>query len=466
MSENIAKREIEQKRKLFEELATKIWEHPETAFNEIKAAAWTAELLEQEGFSVERNYLSMPTALRATWGSGYPSIGFLAEYDALPGLSQKAYSTKKEAIINNGPGHGCGHNLLGAANVAAVVGLKKEMEEKGLQGTIVFYGCPAEEILTGKVFMAREGAFREEDVFLAWHPSSISGISIGSLTGLNTAKFHFHGITAHAGAAPHAGRSALDAAEIMNVGANYLREHVTSDVRIHYSYTDAGTAPNIVPDKATVWYYVRALTREAVVDTYDRLKEVARGAAIMNGVTVEEEFLGGCYNTLQNLVLSELVKESYDELGQPDWTQEDEDFALKMNQESGTYNTMKKKGDIKKDIGLSNGAPVITNTNSYGSTDVGDVSHIAPCTFFSVPTWNLGAVAHDWQATSCSGGQLGMKGMIFAANILALSAVKLMENTQLVEKAKEEFNQRMAGREYICPLPDSISIPQPISAED
>jgi len=453
-----AQQTIEEKSKIFEELALKIWDNPELGYNEEKACRWTAQLLQDEGFRVENQYAGVPTALRAVWGDGKPVIGFLGEYDALPGMSQKL-STKKEPIEEDGAGHGCGHNLLGVAHIGAVIGLKKEMEEKNLKGTIVFYGCPAEETLTGKTYMARGGAFKELDISLAWHPASVNLITMGRMTALNSVKFHFKGITAHAGAEPYNGRSALDAAELMNVGANFLREHVTDDVRIHYVFTEGGTAPNIVPDKAAVWYYIRALTREAVVDTYERLIKIAKGAALMTETEMEVDFSGGCYNTLQNKVLVDTIYETMKEIPVPQWTREEIDFAKSLNETSANYETMAASGFITDDVQLDNKISPISYQNSYGSSDVGDVQHLAPGALFMTASSNIGAAFHSWQTTACSGHSIGIKGMLHGAKIMAVSALKAIENPIIIEKAKAEFEEAMHGKEYICPIPDEIPIP-------
>jgi len=336
MSGQIARKEISTKKDVLIGLSRKIWENPERAYQEVKASQWIADFLEKEGFAVERGYAGMPTAIRAVWGDGEPYIGFLGEYDALPGLSQKV-SSIKEPVVEGGIGHGCGHNLLGVACVAAVLGAKQEMVNKGLTGTLVFYGCPAEEVLTGKVFMARGGAFRELDLSFAYHPSTSYIYSLGKLAAMNSVKFHFKGKTAHAGGNPQDGRSALDAAEIMSVGANYLREHVPDGTRIHYAYTDVNEAPNVVPDKTTVWYFVRSLSREVVEQTYERLIKVAEGAAMMTETEVEIEFLGGCYETLQNSVLMNLIRDTAIELGPVAWTEEDIVFAEKLNEQGDMY---------------------------------------------------------------------------------------------------------------------------------
>ena len=455
----LAQQEIDQKANVIEDLAKRIWENPELAYHEVKASEWTAQVLKDEGFEVETGYVGLPTAIKATWGSGKPVIGFLGEYDALPGLSQKVDPTKKDPIVEGGPGHGCGHNLLGAAHVGAVIGIKKEMEEKKLSGTIIFYGCPAEELLTGKTFMARGGAFKELDMAFAWHPGADNQLTNGAMTALNSAKFHFKGKTAHAGADPQNGRSALDSAEIMSVGANYLREHVTDDVRIHYVYTDAGTAPNIVPDTATVWYYVRALTRDAVVDTYDRLVNVAKGAALMNGTQVEVEFLGGCYNTLQNNVVLNLLHDTMEELGPQDWSQEDIEFAEKFNANSATYPKLVESGAVEKGVQLANTIPPIVTVNSFGSTDVGDVTHITPAVIFMTAAAPLGSVFHHWLNTASMGHDVGMRGMLYASKVMATSALKAIEDPSIIEAAQAEFKKSTNGKEYVCPIPADVPIP-------
>lgn len=458
MTGTMAKKTIDEKAPLLSDLATKIWENPEVAYTEYKASKWTAELLQEQGFEVEFEYAGLPTAIKATWGSGKPVIGFLGEYDALPGMSQKV-SINKDPVEEGAPGQGCGHNLLGVAHVGAVLGMKKEMEEKNLQGTIIYYGCPAEEVLTGKPFMARGGGFKEIDISIAWHPSTKNNISIGTSTGLNSAKFHFKGRTAHAGGDPHNGRSALDAVELMNVGAQYLREHVTDDVRIHYIITEGGTAPNIVPDKAASWYYVRALSREAVEDTYNRLLKIAKGAAMMTETELEIEFLGGCYNTLQNRVLVDLVHKTMQEVELPQWTEEELKFAKELNKVSANYDKILASGEISEGTHIDDKVGPIVDVNSYGSTDVGDVQHIVPGVMFYTAIHNIGAAGHSWQITSCSGSSLGSKGMLYAAKVMAVAGIKALEDPSIVEDAKAEFKEVMKGKTYECPIPDDVPIP-------
>ncbi len=456
---DISINEIEEKRLILDDLSKKIWENPEAGFKEFKACEYTSKLLKSEGFNVEIGIGGVSTAIKASFGSGEPVIGFIGEFDALPGLNQKV-STNKEAIIQGEYGHGCGHNLMCAAHVGAAIGLKREMLENNLKGTIIFYACPGEELLTGKGFMARGGAFRELDLAINFHPNKVSEATIGTSTALNSVKFHFKGITSHAGSDPQNGRSALDAVELTNVGANYLREHVTSDVRMHYIITEGGVAPNIVPDKASVWYYIRALSREAVEDTFERLIKVAKGATMMTETELEVEFLGGCYNTLNNRVLAELVCECMNKIPQEPWTQKELDFAAELD----TYSTkqcaaMQSKYNLSKDTHLYYGGGKVTNFNSYGSTDIGDVMHIVPTAYFFTGCTSMGAPGHSWQFASCAGSSIGEKGMIYAAKVMAMFGSKVLNNPEIVEKAKKEFNTSMKGKSYKCPIPDEIPVP-------
>lgn len=450
---------IEKNEAILNDLAKKIWEHPETAFNEVKACEWTAEVLRGQGFEVEIGVFGLPTAIRATWGSGHPVIGFLGEYDALPGMSQKV-TTVKDPINAGAPGQGCGHNLLGVACVGGALGLKAELEEKKLPGTVVFYGCPAEEVLTGKAFMARNGAFTDLDAAFSWHGSTENEVTTGTMTGLNSAIFHFSGVTAHAGGDPHNGRSALDACELMSVGANYLREHVTSDTRIHYVYKEAGTAPNIVPDRASVWYYVRAMSREAIESTYARLVKCAEGAAHMTETQLEIEFLGGCYNTLNPVMLTSMTREVMTQIELPHWTDDEKEFAEKLNEQSPNFARCEEAGLLKNGSLCSEVLPV-QHADGYGSTDVGDVQHICPCVQVMTATCNRAAPGHSWQITACAGSSIGLKGMLYGSKVMAAASMKLVENPELLKEAQEEFKKQMNGKGYNCPIPKEIPVPQP-----
>ena len=459
MTGSTAIRKIDAEQEKLIGLSKKMWEHPETAYNEVEASKWTAEILKEYGFEVETGAYGLPTCVVGRWGSGKPVVGFLGELDALPGLSQKVCD-HKEPVSPDAAGQGCGHNLLNVACLAGALGAKAEMEEKKLPGTLVFYACPAEEVLTGKVFMARNGAFRDLDICFAWHGSAKNQVSFGTMNGLNSAIFHYSGRTAHAGGAPWQGRSALDAAEIANVGANYLREHVTPDIRIHYSYKEAGTAPNIVPDRASVWYYVRGLSREAIEDAYRRLVLCAEGAAHMTETDLEVEFLGGCYNTMPNRVLTDLAHDTMEEIGVPVWTEEEKKFADTLNRQSPRFEEVTKSGELEAGPIHSVVAPVEEDFGG-GSTDVGDVDHICPCCQVNTATYNLAAPGHSWQITACAGMSIGFKGMLFGGKVLAASAVKAIEDPSLIEKAKAEFSEKTKNSPYKCPIGPEIPVPQP-----
>lgn len=461
MMNEIALKTIEARRKDLIKISDYIWENPEPAYVEYKAVAVLKKFLVDEGFRLEDEVAGMPTAFMASWGSGKPVIGFLAEYDALPGLSQKL-STELDPVVPNAPGQGCGHNLLGVATLGAVVGLKQEMIENHLPGTIIFYGCPAEEVLTGKTFMARDGVFDCLDLALAYHPGRGNNVGLDSSNGLNSAIFHFRGRTAHAGGDPHNGRSALDAVELMNVGANYLREHVTTDVRIHYVIKEGGLAPNIVPDKASVWYYVRGPKRSVIDEVYARLIKVAKGAAMMTETEMEIEFLGGCHNTMPNKVLANVLYESMKAIQPEAWTAEELAFAKRLNdQQPVQYPAALKQMNLPEgtEIAVSVSPMLFTGKIGGGSTDVGDVEHIVPCASFGTATDNLGAPGHSWQITACSGMSIGHKGMIYAAKVMADAAGNLLRDPETVAKAKAEFLEVTGGKPYQCPIPAGVKAP-------
>jgi len=454
MSADIAIKVIEQERAGIEALSRTIWENPEGAFEERVAASKTAEFLGKHGFRVKTGASGLETAITATWGEGRPVIGFLGEYDALPGLSQ-GDGTARNPIDGQAFGHGCGHNLLGAATAGAVVGLKAGMERRGLKGTIVFYGCPAEERIIGKVIMASRGAFDGLDAAVSFHPSSAAAVSLGSSAAMQSARFHFTGKASHAAGDPQNGRSALDAVELTNVGANYLREHIPQEARLHYVITDGGAAPNIVPDKASVWYFVRAPKRHIVKSVYDRLVKVAEGAALMTETKLEAKSDGGCYETLNNRVLANELAEAMKQVEQEPWTEAEIAFAEQINQtapEAAEAN--------RKKYGQPDGASIFTGRRPFneeygaGSTDVGDVGHITPTIFFTTTCFALGTPGHSWQATACSGSSIGQKGMIRAAKIMAAFGARLLENPLACEDAKREFLEAMEGQPYKAALPD------------
>ncbi|MEQ2398444.1 amidohydrolase [Merdimmobilis hominis] len=450
---------IEANHDMLKKIALDMWANPEGPYREFKACEWISEALKKAGFDVEIGAGGVPTAIKATYGSGHPVIGFLGELDALPGLSQEL-CTEKKPIEGQTYGQGCGHNLLGVAHLGAVIGLKEEMIEKNLPGTIVYYGCPAEEQLTGKSFMARGGAFDCLDLAIHFHPGKTNTVSLGTSNALNSAKFHFKGRTAHAGGDPHNGRSALDAVELMNVGANYLREHVTSDVRIHYIITEGGTAPNIVPDKASNFYFIRAQSREVVEDTYERLCKIAQGAAMMTETELEIEYLGGCYNTLPNKVLGKVVYDCLKEVPVEPWTEEELKFADALNKTMPeVYAKNVAASGAPEGTILFEGVEEPKAVNSFGSTDVGDVQHICPAIMFNTATYNIGAPGHCWQITASAGSSIGIKGMLLASRVMALFGLKVLTDPKIYEKAKAEFDKAMAGKKYKCPITPELLVP-------
>ena len=317
---------IDANHKAFDDLALEIWKKPEIAFEEKFAARLQMDFLKERGFNIVHKPDGPATAFMAEWGTGGPVIGLLGEYDALAGLSQTV-SAAKEATEAGAPGHGCGHNLLGAGCLMAAVAVKEVLAAKNIKGTVRYYGCPAEEQLVGKSVMAKSGYFEGTDVSISWHPADFSYVTDCTMTAMVSAKFQFTGRTAHAGASPEAGRSALDAVELMNVGANYLREHIPDDARVHYTITNAGGAPNIVPAFAESWYYVRAPHRKDVAEITERLVDIARGAALMTGTTMDYEIISGCYEYLTNDVMFDLTHKNMEEVPLPVYTEEEMKLA-------------------------------------------------------------------------------------------------------------------------------------------
>lgn len=440
------------------QLSRDLWEHPEPAFTERYASEHLMDFLKENGFEIECPVAGIPTAFVARWGSGAPRIGLLAEYDGLPGFSQKTV-THEEPVTPGGPGHACGHNLMGAAHVGAAVAVKEALEEAGLPGTIIMFGCPAEEVLTGKVFMVRAGLFKDVDCTLNFHPDSVNGVNMHRLAAINNVKFNFHGTISHAAARPYDGRSASDAAELMNVGANYLREHIPENVRIHYVTTDGGKAPNIVANFAQTWYYVRAKNRADVDSVYERLVDVAKGAAMMTGTRVEVDLQGGCYSTLQNKVLAQAIDESMRELGAPVFTAEEKAYAAELEatcpQNPARTFTLEPNTPLdERIIGLYDEGGF-----AYNAADMGDIMQLVPSTMFGTVCYNQRADLHSWQVAACTGHSIGQKGMLYAAKVLATTAMKLFAQPTRIEAAKEELKENLHGATYKCPIPDDVMPP-------
>jgi aminobenzoyl-glutamate utilization protein B len=444
------------------ELAKGIWEHPELGLQETRSSQLLADALEKAGFSVDVSVAQMPTAFVASWGEGKPVIGILGEYDALPGLSQKASATR-EPVEEGVPGHGCGHNLLGVGSLGAALAVKEAMERDGIEGTIRYCGCPAEETLIGKVFMARAGAFDDLDAAITWHPSYANTVWSSSSLAMNSFKVSFHGVAAHAAAAPEAGRSALDGVQLMDIGVNYLREHIDEKARIHCVITNGGEAPNVVPPFAQVWYYVRAPLRKQVDDIYSRMLDIAKGAALMTGTTYEVDFLTGAYGMLPNDRLGELLLEKLKQVGPPRFTEEEKDFAERLQSTlppDAVENALRFYGLTREEVGDPLCEKIVEPFDKGkvlpGSTDVGDVSHITPTAQITTCCQALGTPGHSWQNVASSGSTIGFKGMMLAAKAMALAVLDLQMKPGILKAARDEFEKESRGKEYVSPLPEGV----------
>lgn len=451
---------LEERQQRFITISDTIWKTPEVALAETKACNLQAEDLERDGFKITRNVGDLPTAFMAEWGSGSPIIGFLGEYDALPGLSQKNQATQ-DPIVGDGPGHGCGHNLLGTAALAAASSIKAWLEHTGRPGTVRYYGCPAEETCEGKVFMARAGVFDDLDAAITWHPGSVNSVWAGSSLAVNNIKFRFHGRTAHAAAQPETGRSSLDAVELMNVGVNYLREHVIDAARIHYVITHGGGAPNVVPDDAEVWYFIRAPRRDQVEELTERVRKIAAGAAMMTETTLEESFQAGAYNMLSNQVIGDRMQEILEEMGAIPFEDEEMAFgkmiadAFPANLRAGLLAAEKLPPELVNQGLCGDVFPIRDRGETMpGSTDVSDVSWITPTAQFTTTCHPVGVPGHSWGITATGAMSIGHKGMVHAAKGMAMTAVDLYEDPKLLKAAQDEFKVSTAGNPYKSPLPE------------
>lgn len=466
---NEIKKLVDAKKEAFLHAGDLVWEYAEIGFKEFQSAKALTDVLKAEGFAVEEGVAGIPTAFVASWGEGKPIIGLLGEYDALPALKHAAGDPVESSEIVSENGHGCGHNLLGAGALGAAMAVKDYMQAHGLKGTIRYYGCPGEEFGSGKMFMARAGLFDDLDAAFTWHGGAYNAITADHSLANLCAYFKFKGRTSHAAGSPHLGRSALDACELMNVGCNYLREHILPDERIHYAYTDVGgSAPNVVQDHACVFYYVRSPRLYQVLDLYERVKDVARGAALMTGTQLEIVLNDGLCDYVPNDTLSKLLYESFCEAGGPKFSEEEKalaaefaktfdpaavaDKARTLAAHFGPEVAEKYKDQILvEDIFPYHASDMI----SSGSTDVGDVSYCAPTAQMNVSTWALCTTGHTWQVTAQSGSDIGRTGTVKAAEVLALASIKAMQNPELLEKAKEEWKKTTGGK-YVCPVTDDV----------
>jgi aminobenzoyl-glutamate utilization protein B len=432
---------MDETKSTYEDIALKIWNYAEVGYQEVKSSALLQEQLKKEGFKVEAGVAAIPTAFVATFGSGRPIIGVLGEFDALPGVSQEAVPEKKERAGATA-GHACGHHLFGAGSIEAVVAVKNWLQATGKSGTIRFYGTPAEEGGSGKVYMVRAGLFNDLDAAIHWHPGDRNGISMSSSLANKSGKFRFHGVASHAAGAPERGRSALDGVEAMDHMVNMMREHVPDTTRIHYVITRGGEAPNVVPAFAEVYYYVRSPSREIVNDVWARVENAAKGAALGTGTTVDWEITGGVYELLPNEILGRVMHENLSTVGGVTYDEKEKDFALKIAR------TVFGKPPAPETAALIPAFnPNQPREGGGGSTDVGDVSWTVPTVGLRVATWAPGTPAHSWQAVACGGTTLGLKGMAVAAKTMAATAIDLFSQPETLTKAKAELEQRR-GRDF------------------
>jgi aminobenzoyl-glutamate utilization protein B len=456
---------VDAKKVTFEKLADEVWAVPETCFGEYKSVALHKQELKNQGFRVTENCGGLPTAVMGEAGEGGPVIAILGEFDALPGLSQEAGATERREVATGGPGHGCGHNLLGSGAMLAATAIKDYLAKNGLKGRVRYYGCPAEEGGSGKAFMVREGAFDDVDIAISWHPAPFMALNVANSLSMIQIDFTFSGRASHAAASPHLGRSALDAVELMNVGVNYMREHVPSDVRIHYATIDAGgIAPNVVQAKATVRYMVRAIELPTMYNVFERVKKVADGAALMTETTVTSQVYSAMSNLLGNAPLEKAMQANLQHLGPPPFDDLDRAFAKKIQatfQEEDIVTSYKRFGVPRTEASLGE---VVVPADSpraqlRGSTDVGDVSWVVPTVQAYGATWAIGTPGHSWQMTAQGKTPAAHKGMVQAAKAMAATALDCLRDPALIASAKADFAQRTKTFAYKSPLPAETKAP-------
>ena len=435
-------------------LSDQIWVYAETALQENNSSRILSEYAKQQGFTVERGVAGLPTAFIASFGSGKPIIGVLGEFDALPGLSQKAIAEKK-ALMKGKPGHGCGHNLLGVGGMGAALAIKELMEKEKLKGTIRFYGTPAEETYGGKSYMARERLFSDLDVCLDWHPSTRIEANAQCNQAMIDCRVRFKGKTAHAAVDPWNGISAVDAMELYTTGINYLREHIKPTVRIHYLIENAGEVVNVVPENACIWIRIRDGSREEMIRVYEKTRKIAEGAALMTGSDYSIELISGMYEILINRTGAGVLQKNLEILGPIEYTDEETKFA-KQIQEAVNI----------KPLGLDGRIRVLKDTGEIpnsGSSDVGDVSWNAPEITLFTTSAPVDVPWHSWAVTACAGMSIGHKSAIYSSKALAMTIVDLMDNADLINKIRTEFTERKGDVEYKAILPDS---PAPIPGSE
>ena len=444
---------IDQKAELLEETAKYLWENPETAFTEYKSAAWLCDVLRKEGFHVEEGIADIPTAFSGTYGSGKPVIGILGEYDALSGLSQVAGVTEKQSAGGES-GHGCGHNLLGTGSLGAAIAVKEWLKETGHPGTVIYFGTPGEEGGSGKAFMARDGVFDCLDAALCWHPADETKVRTNLSLANYQVLYKFDGIASHAGGKPELGRSALDAVELMNVGVQFLREHIPSSCRIHYAITDTGGfSPNVVQPHAEVLYLIRGVDNRIVKDLYARVNDIAKGAALMTGTKESHEFIKACSNVVLNTTMQKVLYDKMVEIGSPEPTEEEVAYAREMTRKALSHvPAATPDHPIWWEIG-----PYTTfEEQKHGSTDTGDVSWVCPMAQVYTATKARGTPGHSWQETAQSLGTNAIRRTLYAAKVMAACAVELIRDPELLAAAKEEHAKRVGPEGYEAPIPKGV----------
>ncbi|MFP3125895.1 M20 family metallopeptidase [Ectobacillus funiculus] len=453
---------IEEKKQQLIEISDQIWGFAETRYEEFHSTELLCTKLEEEGFQVQHEVDGIKTAFIGSYGSGSPVIAILGEYDALFGLSQKSGVAVKEELASGGNGHGCGHNLLGVGSLAAAIAIRYYMEQNGLKGTVKYYGCPAEEGGGGKAFMARAGVFQDVDIAFTWHPWDENLAYNATMLATCQAYFKFKGKSSHASFNPHLGRSALDAVELMNVGANFLREHIIPEARLHYAITNTGgLAPNVVQAEAEVLYKLRAPKMHQVKEILERIYNVAEGAALMTGTEVEIQFDAASADLIPNITLGTLMHDQFTKIGAVSYTKEEFDFAEAMQ---ATFSEEQKNVIYKK-----SGKVISETVNPYsvetgflaGSTDVGDVSWLVPTGQIYVTTCAFGSPFHSWQLVAQGKSSIAHKGMLLAGKVIAASAIEVMQNPELIQKAKDEHKEQLEGKVYKSLIPAETK-PKPL----
>lgn len=453
----------------FIDLADKVWAMPEVCYTEARSSAEHLAELRHQGFRITQNVADIPTALIGEWGEGGPVIAFLGEYDALPGLSQEAGVAEPRPVEAGGHGHGCGHNLLGSAALLSATAVKDWLAAHKVPGRVRYYGCPAEEGGAAKTFMVRAGAFDDADIAITWHPNSFWEVAVTPSLANTRADFVFTGRTAHAAASPHLGRSALDAVELMNVGVNYMREHMPSDARVHYALLDTGgIAPNVVQAHARVRYSIRARDLPGMNELVHRVHKIAQGAALMTETKMEMRIISAVSNVLDNTPLEQTLHRIMEELGPPHFDEADKAFAAKIQ----STLTDKDIASVYHSIGMDPTdrpladfiVPLDARRNpQIGSTDVGDVSWVVPTVQVHAPTVAIGTPFHTWQVVAQGKSPHAHKAMVQAAKAMAALGVKALSEPELIASAKADLAKRTARTPYVSPLPDNVAPPLDMS---